>query len=1120
MIKNQKRKVGLAALSALTLSCAVTAGVFAGNKVTKVKAAGEQTFAMVDGASVRLDTEQYGLRFSAEIGSAYTENANVSYHMMIVPVKWIEKYGLSGADFNGDYMTTLQSALKAEAEAGKGLGEDGKTQRTIATVDCTPKYIEKATSDYKANTWYISGSLTSIKYGNLNGDFFGLAYQLDNKGTAEDASDDSYTYATFVAGENERNAVYVASAAYQNGEFSEDSAEQGVLFKLVNQGLHSANGDDESAKDTTYAFNPTLESEKYIIKGTSYQMTVGGIPAKAKLKAVWKSADPSVATVDENGLVTAGDKAGKTSVSCEVFGKTISCLVEVGDRKTETKELGDYVLNSMSFSGRDFVQEGIVGEVSGVTIGKTALESTAYSYAEGKLTIPYITIKDYYGINKTITVATEDADYIYKANIVTLSITDKSQFIPVDDDNNTATAPLNALQTAGGLTGEKFGANGMAANTYTDYFGYFVLENDIDFEGETISVSSGNKSKNGVARVGLNGLFEGNGHTLTNFTIGKTNNGSLFGGVSLDATVQNVKIVDVTVSKGSQGIFGYNWSGTFNNVMVIAEGVTEKTLGGFGQYEVNMSNCIFVVNALDTATGNLLSGGTIGTLNATNATVFTNKNANTMWAVTKVNSDIAVKGYTAVNVNAGEDVSLTFEKAAEVWLDGDNITAEAEITDSNVKIDKDKIAFSASKRVIVKNATNAEVFQVSVSVTEVNEAKEFSLYNTQKDSTTGEVTWSAKAFEYAIEGTPVTATIDGENASRFLSGGKFVLPVEDVPSYYGKKTVYIETTTHKYTINVTFATLYITDAYQLMQYQNHFSVIQYIGGLTREKYGDGKNQYNEGTTTLNKLIADSRYYGYFVLANDIDFGGAEISINTIEKAGTGVAGRECGFTGTFDGNGHTLSNFTVKGAYSFFGSVSKKTTIKNLNFEKVTIAANSLGIMGYGGGTWSNVFFNVTSANTSVFGDVTSDVVTFTDCVFVVKAEEKLTKNVIFGQVQYAKCVTLTNVTVITNVTATPFAGVSGANPGTTCTKNGFTNVNVYTATFATGDISYEENQEVYLDGVKLAKDTDYTVENGVVTLLKATAGAHTVSVVSATTENATTKVNEGTATVYTVTVA
>ena len=1084
MMKNQKRNVGLAVLSVLTLGCAVTAGSLADNKATQVKAADAQTFAMVDGASVRLDAENYGLRFTSEIGSGstYTQSANVSYHMMIIPQTWITKYELSG-----DYMTTLQAKLKAEAET------NGTQQKTIATIQCTPKYSATAVEDYKADTWYISGALTTIKYGNLNGDFFGLAYALDTKGTAE-TTDDTYTYASFNAGENVRSIVQVASAAYSSGKYTAGTTEMNIITKLVNQGLHSANGDPENTKDTVYDFNPTMESEKYIVKGNTYQLTVSGIPAKANLKTVWTSTNPSVATVDENGLVTAGNTAGQTAISCEVFGKKVSCLVTVGDRKSETQELGNYVLNSMTVSQKDFVQEGIVGEVASVTIGSTALESTEYSVVDGTLTIPYATIKDYYGVNKTITVSTGDTDYIYKANIVTLSITDKSQFIPDSDG-------LNTLQKVGGLT---------VANvnlSFATYTGYFVLENDIDFDGAEVGVKSVHKGLNNVVpNAGLIGAFEGNGHTLSDFTI---NSGSLFGGIANGATLQNLKVIKGSLGSSAVGLFGYYMFGTYSNLFVDMQTARNGALACAAQYDTTMTNCTFVIYGTDAVTGNLLAGtGGLGIrkLNATNSTVITNKNENTMWnfiASPTITNDITVKGFQSLNVNAGVDVSITFANAAEVWLDGENITDDAnvELTDSEVTIDSDMIALSASKRVIVKNASNTEVFQVSVSVAEVNETKEFSLYSTEKNNETNEVTWSAKAFEYAIEGTPVTATIDGADASQFLSAGKFVVPVENVPDYYGEKTVYIETTTHKYTLKVTFATLYITDAYQLVDYKNHISVIQYIGGLTSEKFA-----------------TDSRYYGYFVLVNDINFNGAEIAMNQNGKPSVHTPG----LTGTFDGNGKTLSNFKITKGYSFFGGVAGSSNVKDLCFENVTIS-ESASIMGTGGGTWTNVRFNVTSLSGSVLGNSSANPTTLIDCVFIVKAEESKTNNVIFNGVTYPKCTTLTNITVITNVTATPFATVNGSNIGTTNahTAKGFTNVNVYEATFADSDtVTYTENAEVYLDGVKLTKDTDYTVAGGVVTLVNVTAGTHTVSVVSATTQNDTTKVYEGTATVYTVTVA
>lgn len=1113
------RKKILIGLTALVLGCTVSAVTLTNVDFKEAKADSE-TFAMVNGASVRLDTEEYGLRFSAEIGDSYTEKENVSYNMMIIPANWITKYNLSGDGFNGNYMTTLREKLQDEASNGKGLGEDGSTPRTIATVKCTPYLNTVATGSFKANTYYISGSITSIKYGNINGDFFGLAYTVDNKGT-EDTTDDEYKYASFENGENVRNVVYVASSSYMANEFKDGSTEKNIISALVTQGLNKAAGIDEANKNDTYTFNPSMDSTKYVLKSNTHQFVVTGIPQNVDLKEVWSSSNPSVATIDGDGLLTTGATAGSTTITYKVLDKTLTCLVNVGDKQVDYKELGDFVLNSSTVSNVDFVQsvEGEVTEVTitdGTTSKTTTLETTAYSVADGKLTIPYDTIKAYYGANKTIKATTANKDYIWTANIVTLSISDASQFIP------DATTKLNALQTAGGLTTENL-------NSYiATYTGYFVLANDIDFNGAEVNVSSQYKGLNNItANAGLVGIFEGNGHTLSNF---KVNGGSLFGGIANGGTLKNLNIRKASVGSSAIGLFGYYMFGTYNNLFVDVQTAKASVLAKQPQYDTQMTNCTFVIYAADDVTGYLLvscsDSNKVRKLTATNTTVVTNKNENEMWSVTTINSDISVKGFKTHSINLNEDAKLSFEGATEVWLDGNNITNSVTIAGSEIQISFDAIANSPSKCVIISNASNIEVYQVSVVLTEVSETKEFSLYTTSKNSETNEITWSSSAFAYDIQGTPVSATIGGEDASSFLSPGKFEIPADKVPDYYGEKTVYIETTSHKYTLNVTFATLFITDAYQLATYKNNHSVIQYIGGLTVEKYGDGKNQYNEGTTTTNtSIIADSRYYGYFVLANDIDFDGAEIAIAVSQKAGTATAGRECGFTGTFDGKGHTLSNFSVKGGYSFFGSVAKSSTIKDLNFKKVTISASASGIMGYGGGTWNNVYFEISSAKKAVFGNPTSDVVTLNNCVFVVNADTTLTSNVIFSGVTYAKCTKLNNVTVISNATTTPFNGVNGSNPGndsknSTCAPNGFNNVNVYTATFADGEtITATDIADVYLDGVKLTKDTDYTVSEGNVTLLTAMSGTHTVCVVGATKENTATKINEGSAMVYTVTV-
>lgn len=92
--------------------------------------------------------------------------------------------------------------------------------------------------------------------------------------------------------------------------------------------------------------------------------------------------------------------------------------------------------------------------------------------------------------------------------------------------------------------------------------------------------------------------------------------------------------------------------------------------------------------------------------------------------------------------------------------------------------------------------------------------------------------------------------------------------------------------------------------------------------------------------------------GYYILDNDISIGtdpkeDAETGeLETLDKAGLVEwsslfsSSTSKAFTGTFDGNGYTISNFKQTSSlsyYGFFGYLSEGATIKNVNFKNVYI---------------------------------------------------------------------------------------------------------------------------------------------------------------------------------------
>ncbi len=94
---------------------------------------------------------------------------------------------------------------------------------------------------------------------------------------------------------------------------------------------------------------------------------------------------------------------------------------------------------------------------------------------------------------------------------------------------------------------------------------------------------------------------------------------------------------------------------------------------------------------------------------------------------------------------------------------------------------------------------------------------------------------------------------------------------------------------------------------------------------------------------LFELLQEKRYLNnafYYQLSNDIDLAG--------EKTDTGGSGTSSSFRGTFDGNGHSIKNFTIKTSdfrdgYPYMGLFGKNEgTIKNLVVDNAICLNNGL----------------------------------------------------------------------------------------------------------------------------------------------------------------------------------
>jgi hypothetical protein len=137
------------------------------------------------------------------------------------------------------------------------------------------------------------------------------------------------------------------------------------------------------------------------------------------------------------------------------------------------------------------------------------------------------------------------------------------------------------------------------------------------------------------------------------------------------------------------------------------------------------------------------------------------------------------------------------------------------------------------------------------------------------------------------------------------------------------------------------------------------AIIALLAGTAAEaKYsggtGDPNTPYQIATANdLLALAADTNDYGKcFILTADIDMGGQVFTTAIIAADISSSSGFQgTAFTGTFDGDGHKITHFTINGGSNdylgLFGQIgqlnssgSVKGSVKNLGLENCTVSGN------------------------------------------------------------------------------------------------------------------------------------------------------------------------------------
>ena len=315
---------------------------------------------------------------------------------------------------------------------------------------------------------------------------------------------------------------------------------------------------------------------------------------------------------------------------------------------------------------------------------------------------------------------------------------------------------------------------------------------------------------------------------------------------------------------------------------------------------------------------------------------------------------------------------------------------------------------------------------------------------------------SGATFTHAsfTAGETVTVTVNGESVT--------------ATAYDGYVTVGDLSAAGMTVGNGGYTAVITTDDY-LLTYSNVFYATQIINELSE-------------LSVVQALATDVAIYGYYILGNDIDGNGTTLT-STVQ-----IYNQNYGFRGTFDGRGHTISNFNT-GNYGIFGNLAYGAVVKN-----VTLNVNK---------SFSNVLaYAVRSAKIT---DVTVNVNAIQSTTWYALADEMNNSTITNLTVVYAESVivagnsrvlcksytstTFTKVSVTTNIQNAEMITNSGTPDGVTVSTIGSVPKTEYEvtdeayaevtgATFAHTAISEGDSVTVTVDGYSVSA----TAEAGLVT--------------------------------------
>ena len=485
-------------------------------------------------------------------------------------------------------------------------------------------------------------------------------------------------------------------------------------------------------------------------------------------------------------------------------------------------------------------------------------------------------------------------------------------------------------------SGNKQNVDANMSNTY-----YAVLTEDIDLSGKTLPSKSYISDR-------FFGVFNGMGHVLTNATVNAT--GGIFGGLQ-NSTIENFALIGVSITKtySSYAILaGYAYPGAVVRNVYIKATINQLTFFRglfYGVDNLNISNVIAELEygSVNTADNKFAFGISSKGFATAPKQIYAIGNATAYSGVSngKEESD-ASANYDAENQDVVYATMADFYAAKKTEITAENGFSEYwKATDSALWFGNTMLYMNSS---YLEDTQYVETWNY-----DADNKKTYT-----ESNRTYESAWAPKEIvtldvANVLGATPVSVTCG--SISYEVVDGKITIDPE----------AYTNGETYVFTVTCTDAEYYVPITFVSQYIENNEEFREFL------KPECGINSLTKGW--------------YAVLAKDLDF---SKEINGITEMGMGTR-----FYGTFDGQGHSISNFTLDQAlfgYNF-------GTIKDVAFINVTqtnSSANaglSYGAFGAQTGVVSNVYMDITFTKADAARGVINQLygVNVKNCVFNVQ---------------------------------------------------------------------------------------------------------------------------------------